>query len=104
MSEEWKKHDRPCAPCVDCGAELYEKFWGSGGWARTDKTTDEAHSDSDCVANLKANISDADDALTGLLNDMANNPDRKLPHSRQDWSEALERVRVCLRTSAASPK
>lgn len=21
MSEHWKKHDRPCPPCTDCGAE-----------------------------------------------------------------------------------
>ena len=30
MSEHWKKHDRPCPPCTNCGAELYEKFWGGG--------------------------------------------------------------------------
>jgi hypothetical protein len=54
MSEEWKKNDRPCPPCVNCGAELYEKFWGNGGWAKTDKGTDEMHSERKCIANLKA--------------------------------------------------
>jgi hypothetical protein len=52
MSEAWKKHDRQCPPCRYCGAELYEKFWGNGGWAKTDKATDQAHSDRDCVARL----------------------------------------------------
>jgi hypothetical protein len=54
MSDAWKKHDRSCPPCSHCGAELYEKFWGNGGWAKTDTATDRAHHDSDCVKRLKA--------------------------------------------------
>ncbi len=56
MSEAWKKHDRPCPPCANCGAELYEKFWGNGGWAKTDKAADKTHHDSDCVKVLKARV------------------------------------------------
>jgi hypothetical protein len=43
MSEAWKQHDRPCPPCPHCGAELYEKFWGNGGWVPSDVGTDHAH-------------------------------------------------------------
>jgi hypothetical protein len=56
MSEEWKKHDRPCPPCANCGAELYEKFWGNGGWAKTDKATGESHSESDCIVRLRKEV------------------------------------------------
>ena len=37
MSDAWEKRDRACPPCPDCGTELYEKFWGNGGWVRTEK-------------------------------------------------------------------
>lgn len=53
MSEAWKKKDRPCPPCSDCGETLYEKFWGNGGWAKTEIATDKAHSAEDCVKRLK---------------------------------------------------
>jgi cytochrome c553 len=53
MNEAWNKQDRPCLPCMDCGAELYERFWGGGGWAKTDKVTGKAHSDRDCIVRLK---------------------------------------------------
>jgi|SRR5271166_1348223 len=43
MSEVWEKHDRPCPPCPYCGAELYEKFWGGGGWVPSDKESGHAH-------------------------------------------------------------
>jgi len=56
MSEAWKKHDRPCPPCANCGAELYEKFWGNGGWAKTDKATDAMHDASDCVKVVRATL------------------------------------------------
>jgi len=56
MSEAWKKHDRPCEPCPDCGAELYEKFWGNGGWVTTDKETEHTHGASDCVQELRRHI------------------------------------------------
>ena len=56
MSEEWKKHDRPCPPCTNCGAELFEKFWGNGGWAKTDKATSESHSERDCIARLRKEV------------------------------------------------
>ena len=53
MSDDWKKRDRPCEPCPCCGAELYEKFYGNGGWARTDKTTDRMHGTDECVKVLR---------------------------------------------------
>ena len=53
MSEEWKKQDRPCPPCEDCGTFLYEKFWGNGGWAKTEIGNDEPHDSSDCVKVLR---------------------------------------------------
>jgi len=59
MSEAWRKQDRPCDPCANCGAELYEKFWGNGGWAKTDKATDRAHSELDCVVRLTNAIKNA---------------------------------------------
>jgi hypothetical protein len=59
MSDAWKKHDRPCPPCANCGAELYEKFWGNGGWAKTDKATGEAHSERDCIVRLTTAIKNA---------------------------------------------
>lgn len=59
MRDEWKKQDRPCPPCPDCGTELYEKFWGNGGWVRTDKATDRTHIPDDCVRVLKAKLAKA---------------------------------------------
>jgi hypothetical protein len=57
MSDSWKEHDRPCPPCPHCGAEIYEKFWGNGGWVKTEVGPDEkAHSDAGCVKRLKARI------------------------------------------------
>ena len=53
MSEAWNKHDRACPPCPDCGTELYEKFWGNGGWAKTEIATDRGHGPDDCVKRLK---------------------------------------------------
>jgi hypothetical protein len=71
MSAAWKKHDRPCGPCPDCKAELYEKFWGNGGWAKTDKATDKSHGPADCVRRLltelateRARSSELADAMT----------------------------------------
>lgn len=56
MSEACKKHDRPCAPCTNCGTELYEKFWGNGGWAKTDKVTNEGHGQDECIKVLQADL------------------------------------------------
>ena len=55
MSEDWKQHDRPCPPCEDCGTFLYEKFWGNGGWTKTDMNG-KAHSPSDCVVGLRTRL------------------------------------------------
>jgi hypothetical protein len=63
MSEEWKKQDRPCPPCPDCGVELYEKFWGNGGWVGSDKDTDKAHEALDCVRVLSAKVDRMKSAL-----------------------------------------
>lgn len=54
--DAWKKHDRACPPCEDCGTELYEQFWGNGGWVRTDKTTGKTHCERDCIRVLKAKL------------------------------------------------
>jgi hypothetical protein len=48
--------DRPRDPCPDCGEELYDKFWGSGGWAPTEIATDKMHGSDDCVKRLKARL------------------------------------------------
>lgn len=56
MSEEWEKQDRPCAPCGKCGAVLYEKFWGNGGWVPTDTATLRPHGADDCVVRLSARL------------------------------------------------
>jgi hypothetical protein len=56
MSDEWKKQDRPCDPCPDCGAELYDKFWGNGGWVKTDKINGHTHGSVDCVRVLKLRL------------------------------------------------
>jgi hypothetical protein len=51
--EHWKKHDRPRPPCPDCGTELYDQFWGNGGWAPAEKATDDLHSERKCIIVLK---------------------------------------------------
>jgi hypothetical protein len=86
MSDAWKKHDRPCPPCPDCGAELYEKCWGNGGWAKTDKATDRSHHDSDCVKRLRDAI---DDAWGIIANAQGGNWDQASP----EWRQAAERWR-----------
>lgn len=53
MSSSWEDQDRLCPPCPDCGTELYEKFWGNGGWSKTDKATNRSHGPEDCVRVLK---------------------------------------------------
>jgi hypothetical protein len=77
MSEEWKKQDRPRPPCSDCGAELYEKFWGNGGWVPTEKGSDKAHGPTDCIKRMSAVVAaglvlatDVDDMM-GVLRDVA---------------------------------
>ena len=56
MSDEWKKKDRECPPCSDCGTDLYEKFWGNGGWAQTEMATEQTHGKGTCVAVLKRKL------------------------------------------------
>ena len=56
MSDEWEKQDRECPPCKDCGTEMYEKFWGNGGWAQTEKATKQTHGKETCVAVLKSKL------------------------------------------------
>ncbi len=57
MSREvWKKHDRERPSCPDCGAELFDAFWGNGGWVPTEKDTDRTHGPEDCVRRLKAKL------------------------------------------------
>lgn len=70
MSEAWKKHDRPCPPCADCGAELYEKFWGNGGWAKTDKATDEGHGKRHCVRRLTSAMQSICDLASARLGEL----------------------------------
>ena len=73
MSEYAKKYDRPCPPCANCGSELYEKFLGNGGgWAKTDKVTDEAHGERQCVRLLRAKVV----AITTIIDGWDRNPDR----------------------------
>jgi hypothetical protein len=63
MSDSWKEHDRPCPPCPDCGAELYERFWGNGGWAKTDKATGGGHGTTDCVLRLRRRVVSLESAV-----------------------------------------
>jgi hypothetical protein len=61
MREQWKSQDRPCPPCRDCGEELYEQFWGNGGWTKVEKATEAPHDERQCIARLKtaaAHVSD----------------------------------------------
>lgn len=72
MSDEWRKQDRPCPPCPDCGTELYERFWGNGGWARTERATDKDHGPGDCVKRLRAllrEMVDSDEACSDAIAD-----------------------------------
>lgn len=62
--EAWKKRDRECPPCPNCGTELYEQFWGNGGWVKADKATNEMHHESDCVAVLKKKLAEKADPQT----------------------------------------
>lgn len=55
------------------------------------------------LLNRGERAQEADEELEGLQNDLANNPDRKLPQGRRGWDEALERVRRILSSSAAEP-
>ena len=50
----WKSRDRERPPCPNCGTELYDQFWGNGGWAAADKATDKFHNERDCIRVLKA--------------------------------------------------
>jgi hypothetical protein len=47
---------KPCLSCADCGTELYEKFWGNGGWAPTETATGKTHGPEDCVKVLRAKL------------------------------------------------
>jgi hypothetical protein len=64
----WKQHDRPCEPCRFCGAELYDKFWGNGGWVPTEKATDNAHGN--CIRFVKGRLDAARAALL-VVHDIA---------------------------------
>lgn len=105
MSEEWRKQDRPCPPCRECGVELYERFWGNGGWAKTEKGDVEPHTAEDCVRVLKTRwdaaalsrqamvlMKDVDDMMNTLRNVAS------LEYTRDEVREqakaALERLKV----------
>lgn len=65
MSEHWKKQDRPCPPCPHCGAELYEKFWGNGGWVPSDVGTDNAHGN--CIRIVSKRLTKTKDMLASAM-------------------------------------
>jgi hypothetical protein len=71
MSEDWKTRDRPRPPCVGCGEELYDKFYGGGGWVPTEQATDKTHSDRDCVKVLKAKLAARESTPTDEETDYA---------------------------------
>lgn len=60
MRVDWKKQDRECPPCPNCGAERFEAFWGNGGWVPTDKKTGEMHTAEDCVRVLRDELVERD--------------------------------------------
>ena len=55
--------DRTHPPCTNCGAELYDRFWGNGGWAATEVATNKAHGPEDCVKVLRARVAELEAAL-----------------------------------------
>lgn len=59
----WEEHDRGSAPCESCGAKLYDKFWGHGGWVKTDLVTGHHHGPEDCVRVLRAALDEANERL-----------------------------------------
>jgi hypothetical protein len=67
MSESWKIHDRPCPPCPYCGAELYERFFGNGGWVPSDKSSGYAHGN--CIKVVAKRVKDLEAAISnaGML-------------------------------------
>jgi hypothetical protein len=77
MSDEWKKQDRPCPPCPHCGVELYEKFWGNGGWAPTDKGTDFAHGN--CIKTVSDRLKRNTTKLTLIRRLYKNWDNRSIP-------------------------
>ena len=90
----WKSQDRECPPCIHCGTVLYEKFWGNGGWARTDKATDEHHGDRDCVRALKAQVATLREALQFYADDGTHMPPG---HSAVGWCrDSGHRARLAL--------
>jgi hypothetical protein len=70
MSREiWKKQDRECPPCPDCGAELYEQFWGNGGWVKAEKAGDgeRMHSERRCIGFLAARLGELQAAALAVV-------------------------------------
>jgi len=54
MTDTPKENDRrPCAPCADCGADLYETYWGGYGWLKMETSKSVAHGPGDCVIGLR---------------------------------------------------
>jgi hypothetical protein len=99
MSEEWKKYDRPCPPCANCGVVLYEKFWGNGGWAKTEKSTDKTHGASDCVKRmameLKRTRAIVDEAQVAA-NCWGGIDGCVLIKSGKEWAKVLDNLRTLL--------
>lgn len=92
MSDEWKKHDRACSSCHYCGAELYEKFWGNGGWVRTEKATGSAHGN--CVKVVSERMKVLRVALRETRDALKVHASRG-PSESEDW-EIIKRATAAL--------
>lgn len=58
--------DRLRDPCPDCGEELYDKYYGQGGWAPTEIATGRTHHATACVKRLKAKAIELEGLITNL--------------------------------------
>jgi hypothetical protein len=93
MREHWKAKDRPCPPCAQCGEELYEQFWGNGGWAKAEKASDEMHSDRGCVRRLKSALDAADQRVREQSRELA--AMRPLVQAAVEYAEDIGECLFC---------
>lgn len=81
---EWKTHNRPRPPCQNCGTELYDKFWGNGGWVPTEVGEGERmHTERDCVKVMRSKLADRLAILDGV---------QRILTSQEGWEERARRA------------
>jgi hypothetical protein len=65
---------------------LYEKFWGNGGWAKTEVGSEYMHTEVGCVKRLR----EAVDVAWGVI---SNAYDGNWDQAPAEWRQAAERWR-----------